>query len=179
MASEDFATRTRQLVTLAGIGNFLALWATFEVILEMLIMRELRLTQEEASIVCAGKAVDAKMTLLEALLNRDKKKAAGIAVLRAARTVAERNNFAHGFFRVDHATGDLYLINRSAKNQYSATTKHLTHDTVDAHLDKFTQRFVEVKGHFGITDEEIDTYTQPIFTLAQAPKDTKAKKKRR
>ncbi|MFL5015041.1 MAG: hypothetical protein ACJ8EW_02405, partial [Rhizobium sp.] len=112
MSQEEFEKNTRTLVTLAGYCNFLALWSTFEIILEILIMRELRLTSEETSIVCTGKAVDGKMTMLQALLRRDPEKAKGIGLLTTARAIAKRNSFVHGFFRVDHSNGDLYLISR-------------------------------------------------------------------
>jgi hypothetical protein len=178
MSQEEFEKNTRTLVTLAGYGNFLALWSTFEIILEILIMRELRLTSEETSIVCTGKAVDGKMTMLQALLRRDPEKAKGIGLLTTARAIAKRNSFVHGFFRVDHSNGDLYLISRDVKSEYSASSERLNHKSMDAHVEQFEQKFVEVKHHFGISDEEIDAYTQPIFALAQAPKSQKPKKGR-
>src|SRR5437588_12172962 len=118
--SSPLSPDQRHLGFLAEYGNFLANWSTFEVIVEIIIMRQLRLTPEEASIVCAALGLGAKMNLLCSLLNRNSASEAGVRLLTHAQRVAERNSFAHGFFLRDKEQAEFHLIRRDIKYRYEA-----------------------------------------------------------
>ena len=89
-------------------GDFLAFWSTFDVMVEILIMRELGTTEEKTSIVCAGLGFGAKINIACSLLNS---RSAGTerttTLLREAQQLAERNSFAHGFFLVNRENGKI------------------------------------------------------------------------
>jgi hypothetical protein len=159
---------TLMAVTLQGYGNFLATWSTYEIVVEILIMRELGIKPEQASIVCAGRAVDVKLNMLQALMGERAKGHAGLTALIKAREEAERNTFAHGFFRTNREHGDLFLISREVKRGYKAWSKHLNYETMDHHLGKFLDLYLEAKRLFGVKDDDIEAYTQPIEALALA-----------
>ena len=82
----------------AAYGLFNAIWSNFELTIEILIMRQLRLTPQESSIVCGGLSLGSNINILLSLLNRDETNRKGAALLKQAQTFADRNSFAHGFF---------------------------------------------------------------------------------
>jgi hypothetical protein len=117
-ADTDPVAVTLMAATLQGFGNFLAKWSTYEIVVEILIMRELDITPEQASIVCTGRAVDVKLNMLQALMGERAKGHAGLSALLNARREAKRNLFVHGFFRVNRERGDLFLVSREIRAGY-------------------------------------------------------------
>jgi hypothetical protein len=72
---------------------YLQLWQTYELMVEIAIMRELRLSIEQTSIVCGSLAYAAKSAILLGLLKKNGTKADAISALRTAQQLAERNDF--------------------------------------------------------------------------------------
>ena len=177
-ADIDPVRRTLMAVTLQGFGNFFATWSTYEIVVEVLIMRELDVTPEQASIVCTGRAVDVKLNMLQALMGERAKGHAGLSALQNARGEAKRNLFVHGFFRVNRERGDLFLISRAAKAGYWVKSELINYETMDEHLGRFLDLYVEAKRLFGVADEDIEAYTKPIEALAQAQEKSSAAAKR-
>ena len=153
---------------LVHYGNFLTFWSTFETILEVLIMRELRLTPEETSIVCSGMGAEAKLKTAKWLLSRNEKNKDGIALMLHARELAARNSFAHGFFRWDAETGDFTLIKRTGKDKYTPSAEHMDDTKMDTRHGQFAKKVGEAQRFFGVTDAELDTYQQSIEDHAKA-----------
>ena len=74
---------------LIGIyGLLLAAWSEFELLLELLIKRELNLDDEETSIVCGSLPPGTKMQILKSLVSRDPGRTAGIALLTKTQEAA-------------------------------------------------------------------------------------------
>ena len=123
--------RDRTVLFLFEYGNFLVFWSTFEVVVEVVIMRQLGTDAERTSIVCGGLGIGAKMAILCSLLNRTPGNEKGVALFKEAQTLAERNSFAHGFFLVERATGKFELIKREVKDTYRARVKNFDADLMD------------------------------------------------
>jgi hypothetical protein len=106
-------------------GDFHAFWSTFDVMVEILIMRELDATAEKTSIVCCGLSFGSKVNIACSLLNsRGDAEAKRTAVmLREAQQLAERNSFAHGFFLVNRETETFELLRREVRDTYHARVK--------------------------------------------------------
>src|ERR1700730_2277095 len=111
--------RKKRTSFLALYGLFLSSWSMFETLMEVLIMRQLGLQPRETSIICAPLGPGAKRNLLVSLLNRepDKYKQA-IGLINEAIKIAQRNSFAHGFFRVDLDAATFLLLTRDVKDTY-------------------------------------------------------------
>ena len=89
------------------------MWQTYELLLEILIMRTLRITVFETSVLCGSLNYAAKSNILIALLTRNSENSKGIAALREAQSAAERNDFVHSF--LTHGV-NLHLVRREVKN---------------------------------------------------------------
>lgn len=163
---------------LAHYGNFLAIWSSFELMLEMLIIRQLRLTKDEASIVCAGRALDVKLNILKTLLHRDANNAPGIKLLAEARTIAERNSFLHGFFRVNKPTGAMMLVRREVKTGHRVFQKTFNAAMMLKHAENFRTGYLAAAHWFDVTDEHMDSYGARLEVLALAQEDEEAPRPR-
>ena len=143
----------------SSYGGFLAGWAFFDLMIEMLIKRELNLPTRETSIICAGVGFGAKISILLALLARDPKTFEGIKLLRATQQAAERNNFAHGFLSMTQP-GDMRLVRREVKNgKYTVRSKPLK---IGSHMAGFLKAFEAATKYFKITDDQIDAYSREL-----------------
>lgn len=162
----------------AGYGLFIAVWAQFELTVEILIMRQLRLTAQEASIVCGGLSFGSKIHVLLSLLSRDDKNDDGILLLKQAQEFADRNSFAHGFL-YDEITPNppegtpgykVSLLKREVKYQYVTKLKALDVRTMAIHVLDFHIRHQEIKKRFGITEDDAKAYQKSILDEASARK---------
>lgn len=143
-------------------GSFLALWSTFDVLIEIAIMRELRLSPQEASIVCAGLGFGAKVNVLFSLLSRDEKNDAKIAAVRKAHQMAERNSFAHGFLFRDDEIERYCLVRREVKDRYAVKSKNLNSASMTEHALDFGALFSAAMSALKITEADLDSYAQSI-----------------
>jgi hypothetical protein len=155
----------------ARYGGFLLLWQTFELLIEVAIMRELRLSHEEVCIVCGGLNYAAKISILLALLKRDPSKAEAMRALRHASQTAERNDFTHSFLtRGDTESDPMRLIRRVVKDgTYKVDGRPATKDDMQQHGDEFASMFERAANALGITESDIDAYASAIEAHGQNP----------
>src|SRR5215469_26896 len=97
-------------------GSFLQLWQTYELMLEVMIMRTLRLSEVEASIVCGSLSYAAKSNILLALLNLSKTNSVAVTAIREAQAAAERNDLVHSFMTHAGSVGLMRFVRRDVKN---------------------------------------------------------------
>jgi hypothetical protein len=160
----------------AGYGLFIAVWTQFELTVEILIMRQLRLSPQEASIVCGGLSFGAKIHMLLSLLARNEKNAEGILLLKQAQNFADRNSFAHGFlyenvkeYPPDGTVGySANLLKREVKYEYVAKLRPLDIKTMAKHVVDFSKQHKVIKKHFGISDDDVKAYQKSILDDALA-----------
>jgi hypothetical protein len=157
----------------AGYGLFIAVWSQFELTVEILIMRQLRLSPEEASIVCGGLSFGSKIHILLSLLARDEKNENGMLLLKQAQNFADRNSFAHGFLHevqkslgTDHFSA--ILLKREVKYEYIVKQRPLTTAALLKHVGEFAKQNVAIKDHFLISDDEFKAYGKSILDAALA-----------
>lgn len=150
-------------------GTFLAAWNSFEVLVEIVIMRELRLTVEESCIVNAGLGFGAKVAIAESLLNRTASGNTGAAVLAAAHAISERNGFAHSFISVNDAGTIFTQVRREVRTSLTVKPKAFTTLAMQKHANEFYAKFEEAQTYFGITDEMLIKYQREIESFAKAP----------
>ena len=144
---------------------FLLSWAEFDLILEILIMRELNIKHADACIICGVLQHGAKMETLVSLLARKEHNKDGISVLRKAQEEAGRNSFAHGFLHTDN-DGRAGIYYREIKNKLTVKRRSLNPRTMVGHAAKFATAVAKVKDHFRVTDDQINDYKNSIASLS-------------
>jgi hypothetical protein len=150
-------------------GAFLQIWQTFELMIEIAIMRQLRLSEEETSILCSGLNYSTKASILVALLKRDPTKAQAMQAVRKAQQHAERNDFVHAFLVHAGELGDMKLVRRTVKNgNYDVDLRPVTDTGMKQHVDQFTNAFLEALQGLGIAEEDIDAYSTAIESHGQS-----------
>jgi len=164
----------------AAYGLFIAVWAEFELTIEILIMRQLRLSSQEVSIVCGGLSFGSKIHMLLSLLARDDKNKDGIDLLRQAQNFADRNSFAHGFLYgegiQEHPPSgsvgfSVNLLKREVKYEYIAKSRLLDIKTMTKHVVEFNKQHKAIKNHFGISSDDVKAYQKSILDDALARQD--------
>ena len=153
---------------MADYGNFLAVWSTFDLVIEILIMRKLGIDEEANSIVCAGLGFGAKVAILCSLLNRTEGNGESVAMIKKAQTLAERNSFAHGFFLIDREKAHFKLVKREVKDRYEVKIKELNYTLMVKHSTVFVTHMAAVQRHFSVVDDDLAEYTKRIEARALA-----------
>ncbi len=154
-------------------GDFFAFWSTFDLIIEILIMRKLGIDEEQTCIVCAGLNFGSKIAILTSLLSRHADCEPQVAMIKKAQTLAARNGFAHGFFLLNRQTAEFQLIRREVKDRYTATSKKYDHEKMRKHTNDFTAHVTELMKSFSVSEDDIEGYIKHIeaYALAQASQD--------
>ncbi len=173
MTEQPLSRAQQNIGFLVEYGNFLALWSTFDVMVEIILhaptpagargsinrMRRARLRGQNAY---ANVAVEPRLNNAES-----------VKLLKRAQALAERNSFAHGFFRTSRDDATYHLIKREVKETYEAKLRVLDFVKMGDHAAQFIEIFSTVQAHFQISDADVDAYTGPIEALAltRASKD--------
>jgi hypothetical protein len=151
---------------LGRYGGFLQLWQTYELLLEILIMRTLRITVFETSVLCGSLNYAAKSNILIALLTRNSENSKGIAALREAQSAAERNDFVHSF--LTHGV-NLHLVRREVKNgKYKVDLRTVSKGSMQTHGDRFSEAFEAAASANGVSEADLDAYAREIESHVQA-----------
>jgi hypothetical protein len=144
-------------------GSFLQLWQTYELMLEVMIMRTLRLSEVETSIVCGSLTYAAKSNILLALLNLNQANSAAVTAIRAAQAAAERNDFVHSFITHAGSFGLMRLVRREVKNgKYKVDSREVGKVSMQNHGDNFARAFQKACAVVSISDDDVDAYTRAI-----------------
>jgi hypothetical protein len=144
-------------------GFFLSLWSTFDLLVEILIMRELKIGLQENSIVCGGLMFGPKISILYSLLSRHEEvDQVGISLLRTCQETANRNSFAHGFFFDNQNRDQLSLIRREVKYEYFVSSKEIGLKQMARHVLKFLELFRDVAIHFKVSIADLHEYSKSI-----------------
>lgn len=160
-------------------GQFLALWSSFDIALEIALMRLLRLTVKEACTVFASVGFGAKSNIIQSLViglpdGPDKCKK-----IREAIECAERNSFAHGFVSVDEAGNIFTLTSRSVKVSLEVKPKQFSAIDMQRHMYVFGEKFDAVISAFGISEQDLIIYQREVESYgkvrsAQVPRQAEA-----
>ncbi len=143
-------------------GSFFAIWNSFEIVVEILIRRQLRTSYQQTSIICASLGFGAKINILCSLLHDKRGNEKGIKLLRDAQNIAARNSFAHGFIIDNQHTGRFDLIKRDVKDRYKISKKSLSSIAMGYHTISFSEAFSAVTEHFNVSHDQIDRYAHSI-----------------
>jgi hypothetical protein len=150
-------------------GAFLQLWQTYELFLEVMIMRTLRLSAIETSILCGSLNFASKNNILLALLNLKSTNPAGIAALRTAQAAAERNGFVHSFMTHAAHINRMHLVRRDVNaGKYKVVIKHVSKTSMQTHGDNFSIAFSKAAEANGIKESDLDAYVLEIESHAPA-----------
>jgi hypothetical protein len=150
-------------------GQLLGAWNSFEVMVEVVIMRELRLSVEESCIVCGGLSFSSKVYIAHSLLNRTgdgKKKSSAI---HSAHTIAERNGFAHGIISVNEEGNLFTVVRRDVQMKFSVRVKPLKSTDMQKHGRTFLEKFDEAMRVCGVTEHDLISHQREVESYAQAP----------
>jgi hypothetical protein len=149
-------------------GQFLGAWSSFEVLVEVALMRELRLTIEEACITFASIGSGARFNVLYSLLSQHGE-THKVAIISEAVDLAERNGFAHGFISVSEDSTEFTLVRRDVKRSLTVRPKKMTPLQMQRHAHIFYGKFEEAMKVFGITDTDLIEYQRGVELLAKIP----------
>jgi hypothetical protein len=149
-------------------GSFIQLWQTYELMIEIAIMRQLRISVEENSIVCGGLNYSAKSAIILGLLKRDGTKANAVSALRTAQQTSERNNFIHSFLTHSRVEPLMRLVRRSVRDgNYKVEWRDATKGGMQAHGDEFAAAFQRAADALDISESDIDAYASELEAHAQ------------
>jgi hypothetical protein len=149
-------------------GQFLGAWSSFEVLVEIALMRELRLTIEEACITFASIGSGARFNILYSLLSQ-RGQTHKVAIISEAVELAERNGFAHGFISVSEDSTEFTLVRRDIKKSLTVRPKKMTPLQMQRHAHIFYVKFEEAMKIFGITDANLIEYQRGVELLVKIP----------
>jgi hypothetical protein len=163
--SPSDAQRMRDFFSL--YGSFLQLWQTFEILIEISIMRQLSLSARHASLLLNSLNFAAKSNILLALLKEDaEKNKAAISAISTAQNQAGRNDFIHSFLTVSNL-GSMRLVRRGIKNgNYSATLRSVDVETMHDHAHQFSLALERSYEALAITPDEVSQYAKEIESHA-------------
>ncbi|WP_146986214.1 hypothetical protein [Bradyrhizobium macuxiense] len=146
-------------------GSFLQLWQTFELVIEVAIMRRLNLSARHASIVLNSLNFAAKSNILSSLLKEEGDQEA-LSALGNAQTKAGRNDFIHSFLTIQDA-GIFRLVRRNIKNgNYTADLNELDVPAMFTHGAQFAEAYERAQTALGVTSEDVDQYIEAIESHA-------------
>jgi hypothetical protein len=160
-----YAQRMREFY--GRYGAFLQLWQTFELLVEIIVMRQLRLTVHQTSILCGGINFAAKISIAVSLLMEDRiKNEKAITSLKTAASVAERNDFTHSFL-THGSDGSLHLVRREVRREgYSVDVRIMTVTEMQRHGEAFAGAFENAAVELKISETDVDAYAREIESRA-------------
>ncbi len=150
-------------------GKFLGAWSSFDVMVEVALMRQLRLTPREACTVFASIGFGAKFHILGALITSTDSGAKKYAIIQDAVKLAERNGFAHGFISVNPDGDQFTMVRREVKGALEVKPKVFTPLTMLRHEHLFLGKFEEAQTAFSISDEDLILYQREVESYAKPP----------
>ena len=149
-----------QELRLMGFATQLQLSAQMELLLEIIVMRELNLTVAQTSIVCAPLGGGAKTSLACSLATLSGSHPEMGKAVSTFQRLAGRNAMAHGFlFPTPKA---FLLVSREVKNKLAVKIRNV--DTQSA--DELCDAFEAVQAASGVSDDDIHQYGKEIVSLA-------------
>jgi hypothetical protein len=157
-----FFNVVKVLTFFSQYGSMLGIWSYYDTLVEILIMRELKLTPQQTSIVCGGLSSGPKLHILCSLLALKTENEALIGSLKHLQEIAERNSFAHGFVDYDKATGMFSLISRKVSFRHKVKTKSLDLSAFHSHIDQFKTKLNELLLEQNISMDQIAEYQKTI-----------------
>jgi hypothetical protein len=148
-------------------GSFLQLWQTFELVIEIAIMRRLSLSTRHASIVLNSLNFSAKSSILLALLREaEQENKEAISAITSAHTQAERNDFTHCFLTTSDA-GLMQLVRRNIRNgHYSVNLRDVNATAMRDHGFQFAEAAEKAMKALRITSADVDEYSREIESHA-------------
>src|SRR5258708_5599729 len=140
-------------------GSFLQLWQTFELVIEIGIMRRLNLSPRHASIVLNSLNFSAKSSILLALLREaEEENKTAISAVTTAQTQAERNGFTHSFLTIAD-DGLMRLVRRNIRNgHYNVSLRDVDATAMRDHGYQFAEAEEIAMRALGITAADVDEY---------------------
>ena len=150
-------------------GQFLAVWNSFDVLVEIAIMQVLRLSVEESCILSASLGFGAKSNVLLTLLNRTPAGKQKAQLISEAIQLAERNGFAHGFISVSADSETFTLVRREVKGSLEVKPRALSALQMQRHLYIVMGKFAEAQTAFSISDDDLIKYQREVESFAKAP----------
>jgi hypothetical protein len=149
-------------------GQFLGAWNSFDVLVEIALMRELRLTEKQACTVFASIGFGAKCHILGALLIDTEEGKRKYSLILQVVQLAERNSFVHGFISVSDDAKSFTLVRREVKGSLEIRPKIFTPLLMQKHLHIFGQKMEEAQSLFSITDADLIKYQREVESFAKA-----------
>jgi hypothetical protein len=148
-------------------SEFLQLYSSFEIAIEVAIKRLLRLSNDEASVVCGALGAGAKINLLKSLISIQTAPTIKIEAVTKAQTLASRNSWAHGIMLGSLSGADrFYLFYREAKEKFQVKGKRFTAKSMGEYASEFGEAYDSALMDLGLTNEDVHDYTRSILRRA-------------
>jgi hypothetical protein len=148
------ATEENQLL-LKNLGAFTALWSSFDVLIDTAIMKLLKLSPIQGAIVSPNLGFQAKLSILQSLLNLEAdKNAPTLAALASISNMAGRNSIIHGHVHI----GDDWIefIKVDVKTKITAKKKRFENYAFEDHLHELYNLIEQAQRLLGISDDDLE-----------------------
>ena len=142
-------------------GSFMILWATFELLIEIAIMRELNLSPRDTSITVGGLGFGAKVEIFFSLMAKSETNSNKSKKVREFQNIAKRNALVHSFPVLQGR--DYVLIRREVKGNLIIKRTRYNERQLYQHVSSLSDKLVEVQNELKITDDDIDEYTEHMI----------------
>ena len=161
--ANEWPSRMRRIAQMSSVGNFLSMWNNTELMMEMVIRRELGLSVEQVCVVCGPLGGGAKTELLIGLFKDCADLAPFVNAVRDLQRHVSRNWLAHGFIIFDDWNGPWDMVHREVKNGLKVKKRRL----MDWYNHDFLPAFDRVVASSGFTDQDVHDYALAIRSLAR------------
>ncbi len=169
-ASVAELTKTTENSTIyLSLGSFLVVWSRFEGMLEVLIMRETRMDDAHAVIVCSGLGFERKASIVRSLLSlHGEKFKPAITLINKIVADAERNAIVHGL--VDQSQPKcLGFTKRSTDQKLTVKTQMFDTLAMNAKSNTLLAQLNKLGAMLGIQQADVVAYEKMTRNLASNP----------
>jgi hypothetical protein len=160
-----------------GVGAFVILWSVFEAVLEIGIMRELKLSPVKSAIVTCEMGTKARSGCLRSLISLDRPKHEALGLILRIINEGERNTIHHGMIQVRPAP--IKFIKRTAGGSYKETITSFSSQKMQSHINKLSGLINSLQSSLGITDNDLNTFleeSRPTSNSSMSPKPPSSKR---
>ncbi len=141
---------------LHALGAFIVLWAVFECVLEIGIMKELNINAQKAAVITCDMHTKARADCLRALISLHTPNHKALSLIIKIQDEGKRNTIHHGLILVRPLP--IKFVKRSAGGKYKQTITSFGSQEMQRHINKIANLIDELKAALSIRDEDMNKW---------------------
>ena len=147
-------------------GTFMVSWSVLESVLEVAIMKQLKISELQAAIVTSSLGFRARSTILSSLLNlHGDEYSEAVKVLNKITQNAKRNTFVHGHIFVGEQE-KLTFVKADVNQKYRAKRVTLTAVELYLHVLEINSSVAVLQKLLAISDDELNSFAKIGFNAS-------------